>query len=271
MSSTSSLVDLPELEQNTAPNSIPPSPPQDADTPPPESSRLQCPSHLLTPLSSSDTMFDDIASYHASAASTELLLPFSESLLEPFTGSTSFKEADGKASLLPEFSREHRTAMEDIYSSLQEDLISLELVEEYLCRDTPTSEQPFAPSLSSTTLEEITVLLMDRSLRLTPQSLEETLEEIGEEKEEAKQQQPSKVPARRAESDSSDGSAGDAMEGLWRMLSAYDEFRLTQPGYDAFDQDEPHWLDQDLMPWELVEESRKKCLEWFERNKRVDV
>nr|CAD7414982.1 unnamed protein product [Timema poppensis] len=181
--------------------------------------------------------------------------------------SKSFKEADGKASLLPEFSREHRTAMEDIYSSLQEDLISLELVEEYLLQRYANH----APSLSSTTLEEITVLLMDRSLRLTPQSLEETLEEIGEEKEEAKQQQPSKVPVRRAESDSSDGSAGDAMEGLWRMLSAYDEFRLTQPGYDAFDQDEPHWLDQDLMPWELVEESRKKCLEWFERNKRVDV
>jgi hypothetical protein len=57
----------------------------------------------------------------------------------------------------------------------------------------------------------------------------------------------------------------DTNSGLWRMLSAYDELTLSQPGHNAFRQEEEHWLQADVVPWRIMEESRNKCLEWFEK------
>jgi hypothetical protein len=57
----------------------------------------------------------------------------------------------------------------------------------------------------------------------------------------------------------------DTSSGLWRMLSAYDDLVLSQPGYNTFRQEVKHWLESDTVPWRVMEESRKKCLQWLEK------
>jgi hypothetical protein len=63
----------------------------------------------------------------------------------------------------------------------------------------------------------------------------------------------------------------DTNSGLWRMLSAYDDLVLSKPGYNTFRQDVKHWLDLDTVPWEIMEESRRKCLEWLEKQYKQQV
>lgn len=63
----------------------------------------------------------------------------------------------------------------------------------------------------------------------------------------------------------------DTSSGLWRMLSAYDDLVLSQPGYNTFRQDVKHWLESDTVPWEIMEESRRKCLEWLEKQYKQQV
>lgn len=57
----------------------------------------------------------------------------------------------------------------------------------------------------------------------------------------------------------------DPMSGLWNMLSTYDEFVVTPPGYNAFQQEKPHWMDQEEIPWIEKEKARKKCVKWLEK------
>lgn len=63
----------------------------------------------------------------------------------------------------------------------------------------------------------------------------------------------------------------DTSSGLWRMLSAYDDLVLSQPGYNTFRQDVKHWLESDTVPWEIMEESTRKCLEWLEKQYKQQV
>jgi len=63
----------------------------------------------------------------------------------------------------------------------------------------------------------------------------------------------------------------DTSSGLWRMLSAYDDLVLSQPGYNTFRQDVKHWLESDTVPWEIMEESTRKCLEWLEKHYKQQV
>ncbi|XP_054283771.1 uncharacterized protein LOC129000711 isoform X2 [Macrosteles quadrilineatus] len=55
----------------------------------------------------------------------------------------------------------------------------------------------------------------------------------------------------------------DAMSGLWNMLATYDEFVVTPPGFNLYQQDKPHWLDQEPIPWEERERARRKCVKWL--------
>jgi hypothetical protein len=63
----------------------------------------------------------------------------------------------------------------------------------------------------------------------------------------------------------------DTSSGLWRMLSAYDDLVLSQPGYNTFRQDVKHWLESDTVPWRIMEESRRKCLDWLEKQYKQHV
>ncbi|RZF34369.1 hypothetical protein LSTR_LSTR008908 [Laodelphax striatellus] len=55
----------------------------------------------------------------------------------------------------------------------------------------------------------------------------------------------------------------DPLSGLWNMLSTYDDFQVTAPGFNVSQQDKPHWLDQEAIPWQLREKSRVKCMNWL--------
>ncbi|XP_022188382.2 uncharacterized protein LOC111046994 [Nilaparvata lugens] len=55
----------------------------------------------------------------------------------------------------------------------------------------------------------------------------------------------------------------DPLSGLWNMLSTYDDFQVTAPGFNVSQQEKPHWLDQEAMPWQLKEKSRVKCMNWL--------
>lgn len=59
--------------------------------------------------------------------------------------------------------------------------------------------------------------------------------------------------------------AYETMSGYWRLLSVYDEFQISPPGYNAYEQDQPHWLQTIPIPLTVFEGSRKKCLEWLRK------
>ncbi|KAG8296797.1 hypothetical protein J6590_093290 [Homalodisca vitripennis] len=58
-------------------------------------------------------------------------------------------------------------------------------------------------------------------------------------------------------------TAPDNMSGLWNMLATYDDFFVTPPGFNLYQQDKPHWLDQEPIPWEVREKARRKCVKWL--------
>lgn len=58
----------------------------------------------------------------------------------------------------------------------------------------------------------------------------------------------------------------DTMSGYWRMLSAYEDFQISPPYYNAFENESPHWLETKLIPFEVMENARKKCLHWLKEN-----
>jgi hypothetical protein len=63
-----------------------------------------------------------------------------------------------------------------------------------------------------------------------------------------------------------DDDCYDTSSGLWRMLAAYDDLVLSQPGYSTHQHGETHWLDAETVPWNTMEESRNKCLQWLEEH-----
>ena len=93
-------------------------------------------------------------------------------------------------------------------------------------------------------------------------------EEEGEEKpEKPRSRKPSKaVPAAARKSVIEDEEFYDTSSGLWRMMSAYDDLVLTQPGYKEDRQEDTSWLETEPIPWEIMEESRSKCMKWLEKN-----
>ncbi|XP_034251875.1 uncharacterized protein LOC117651710 [Thrips palmi] len=48
------------------------------------------------------------------------------------------------------------------------------------------------------------------------------------------------------------------------MLDCYDEFVCSPPGFHAFRQEKPHWLDQEPIPWSVREAAREKCNRWLQ-------
>jgi hypothetical protein len=76
---------------------------------------------------------------------------------------------------------------------------------------------------------------------------------------------PRNVPATAKPVDEDD-DCYDTSSGLWRMLSAYDDLVLSQPGYSTHQHGDSHWLDADTVPWRTMEESRKKCQQWLEEH-----
>jgi Sec-independent protein translocase protein TatA len=77
---------------------------------------------------------------------------------------------------------------------------------------------------------------------------------------------PRNIPATAKAVDEYDDDCYDTSSGLWRMLSAYDDLVLSQPGYSTHQHGESHWLDADTVPWRTMEESRNKCLQWLEKH-----
>jgi hypothetical protein len=63
-----------------------------------------------------------------------------------------------------------------------------------------------------------------------------------------------------------DDDCYDTSSGLWRMLAAYDDLVLSQPGYSTHQHGESHWLDVETVPWGTMEESRSKCLQWLDEH-----
>jgi hypothetical protein len=101
------------------------------------------------------------------------------------------------------------------------------------------------------------------------ESYEEEGDEADQEEENVKEMitktKPRNVPAT-TKADDEDDDCYDTSSGLWRMLSAYDDLVLSQPGYSTHQQGESHWLDADTVPWRTMEESRNKCLQWLEEH-----
>lgn len=60
--------------------------------------------------------------------------------------------------------------------------------------------------------------------------------------------------------------AYETMSGYWRLLSVYDDFKISPPGFDAYELPQPHWLQTKPVPLTVFEESRKKCLEWLSKH-----
>lgn len=57
----------------------------------------------------------------------------------------------------------------------------------------------------------------------------------------------------------------DMLSGVWKMLLTSKEFVVTPPGYSAFQQEKPHWLDQEPIPWLKRENARRKCSRWLHK------
>ncbi|KAL0272190.1 UNVERIFIED_CONTAM: hypothetical protein PYX00_005266 [Menopon gallinae] len=48
----------------------------------------------------------------------------------------------------------------------------------------------------------------------------------------------------------------DTMSGYWRMLSAYEDFRISPPDYNAYENESPHWLETKIIPFEVFPDAR---------------
>lgn len=57
----------------------------------------------------------------------------------------------------------------------------------------------------------------------------------------------------------------DTLSGVWKMLMTSKEFIVTPPGFSAFRQGKPHWLDQEAIPWLERENARRKCATWLHK------
>ncbi|CAH0381940.1 unnamed protein product [Bemisia tabaci] len=62
-----------------------------------------------------------------------------------------------------------------------------------------------------------------------------------------------------------DNKGTNNMNSLWQMLATYNEFTVTKPDFNIYDE-KCHWLDQRPLPWIIQENSRKKCAQWLTRN-----
>lgn len=139
-------------------------------------------------------------------------------------------------------------------------------------------ERPILSNLLSEKLNSIARSLDEFRVRITS---DEESDSCGEQKDEedekessvkqmAAKMKPRNIPAVTKPVDT-DMDYCDTSSGLWRMLSAYDDLVLSQPGYNTFRQDVKHWLESDTVPWEIMEESRRKCLEWLEKQYKQQV
>lgn len=53
---------------------------------------------------------------------------------------------------------------------------------------------------------------------------------------------------------------------VWRRLLNNSEgrFKVSPPAYDAFRQEEKHWLERPPISWKLVDDCRVKCVRWLD-------
>ena len=141
-----------------------------------------------------------------------------------------------------------------------------------------SQDQPFLSNLLSEKLNSLARSLDEFRVRIPSDeesdSCGEQKDDEGEKEDSVKQMatkmKPRNIPAVRKPVDINMDYC-DTSSGLWRMLSAYDDLVLSQPGYNTFGQDVKHWLESDTVPWEIMEESRRKCLEWLEKQYKQQV
>lgn len=131
------------------------------------------------------------------------------------------------------------------------------------------SEPRPPPSLLMSGLLDSIARSIDEFRSTTPEPEEpDVLEDEGDDEDEEDNEQPRQAPKPSAPALKKtlveDDEHYDTSSGLWRMLSAYDNLVLSQPGQSY--REEKHWLDTDPVPWSIMEESRNKCLEWLEKH-----
>ena len=57
----------------------------------------------------------------------------------------------------------------------------------------------------------------------------------------------------------------DTMSGYWRLLSGFDEFKISPPNFDAYAEGKKHWLETKPIPPQILDESINKCLNWMNK------
>ncbi|EEB11192.1 hypothetical protein Phum_PHUM097390 [Pediculus humanus corporis] len=57
----------------------------------------------------------------------------------------------------------------------------------------------------------------------------------------------------------------DTMSGYWRLLSGFDEFKISPPNFDAYAEGKKHWLETKPIPPQVLDESINKCLNWMNK------
>lgn len=106
------------------------------------------------------------------------------------------------------------------------------------------------------------ILTEDRESKGLPHDLQERINYMLKDEDHIQS-----TPSQFSEASRRESSATfDAQSGLWRMLSLQDtkdKFRVSSPTYNAFEQNEPHWLENPAVPWQILDQSKRKCLNWL--------
>lgn len=256
----------------------------------PTSTPLQSAADLLVLLSPSDRVFESSPS--TSDLSSIISIPFSD----PVPAEYLRKEAARAQRLVNEelmtFSPEYKRAMveykegknislgpDDLSSAatmMAEDLNTIMQEAQKKIQIRRSQPPPPPSSLLASALENLERNIEDYHTKKPEEEEDEESDSYDEDDEEEEGEGKPEKPRSRKASKSvvvaarksviEDEEYYDTTSGMWRMMSAYDDLVLSQPGYKENRQDDSSWLETEPVPWKVMEESRSKCLEWLEKN-----
>lgn len=74
------------------------------------------------------------------------------------------------------------------------------------------------------------------------------------------------------EQDSIGTTIFDGMSPIWKMLATgHEKYFATPPAFNAFEQDNPHWLSREIIPWEQLNDAKMKCEEWLDKHSKKEL
>lgn len=55
---------------------------------------------------------------------------------------------------------------------------------------------------------------------------------------------------------------------MWQMLACNEQnhFQISPPNFDAYNQENPHWLDKPRISWETINRSKQMCEKWLNQH-----